>query len=104
DPNVTAATETAKRFGIECISNDGVALIENFSPDAVVIASPGHTHADLARCTLQAGLPTLLEKPIALTAVDAEIICRLARESRTLLMPGHTLRFSAPHQRIIEMV
>ena len=39
--------------------------------DAVLVASPDFTHADLVLACLQAGRPVLCEKPLAITAGDA---------------------------------
>ncbi|GAB6897644.1 Gfo/Idh/MocA family oxidoreductase [Kineosporia succinea] len=47
------------------------ALIEDPEVDAVVIASPDFTHADLAVACVKAGKPVLCEKPLAVTAEDA---------------------------------
>ena len=34
-------------------------------PDFALIASPTHTHVDLAQPLLEAGIPCLVEKPLA---------------------------------------
>ncbi len=40
--------------------------------DLVVIASPNRTHVPLARAALEAGLPVVVDKPLAATAAEAE--------------------------------
>lgn len=50
--------------------------------DAVVLASPNHTHAPLLEVLLDAGLPVLAEKPLATTVPDCEALLeRLARHA-----------------------
>ncbi|WAP56264.1 Gfo/Idh/MocA family protein [Streptomyces sp. S465] len=53
--------------------------------DLIVIASPNRTHVPLARAALQAGLPTVVDKPLAATAAEAEELAALA-EARGLLL------------------
>jgi hypothetical protein len=49
--------------------------------DAVVVATPDHTHAVIAAAALRAGKPVLAEKPLAISAHEARALHRLARES-----------------------
>lgn len=50
---------------------DPMALIADDRVQAVIIASPDATHADLALAAVAAGKPTLCEKPLAATAAQA---------------------------------
>ncbi|MFI5809088.1 Gfo/Idh/MocA family oxidoreductase [Streptomyces sp. NPDC051561] len=53
--------------------------------DLVVIASPNKTHVALARAALEAGLPVVVDKPVAGTAAEARELAALAT-SRGLLL------------------
>lgn len=53
--------------------------------DLVVIASPNKTHVPLATAALQAGLPVVVDKPIAGTAAEARELAALAQERGLLL-------------------
>lgn len=53
--------------------------------DLVVIASPNRSHVPLARAALEAGLPVVVDKPLAATAAEAEDLAALA-ERRGLLL------------------
>jgi predicted dehydrogenase len=53
--------------------------------DLVVIASPNRTHVPLARAALDAGLPAVVDKPLAATAADARALQAAARERGLLL-------------------
>ncbi|AJP02174.1 oxidoreductase [Streptomyces cyaneogriseus subsp. noncyanogenus] len=53
--------------------------------DLVVIASPNKTHVPLAAAALEAGLPVVVDKPIAGTAAEARQLAALAEERGLLL-------------------
>ncbi|RNL71268.1 Gfo/Idh/MocA family oxidoreductase [Streptomyces sp. I6] len=53
--------------------------------DLVVIASPNRTHVPVATAALEAGLPVVVDKPIAGTAAEARALAGLA-EKRGLLL------------------
>src|SRR5689334_4924779 len=53
--------------------------------DLVVIASPNKTHVPIATAALKAGLPVVVDKPIAGTAAEARELAALA-EDRGLLL------------------
>jgi predicted dehydrogenase len=61
--------------------------------EAVVIATPVPTHAELARRALAAGKHVFVEKPMALAAEEAEELITLAEERGRILMPGHLLLY-----------
>jgi predicted dehydrogenase len=60
--------------------------------DAVVIATPTSTHAELAAAFLSRGVDVLVEKPIAATVGDADAMVALARERGRVLAVGHVER------------
>ncbi|WP_225096282.1 Gfo/Idh/MocA family oxidoreductase [Streptomyces sp. CoH27] len=53
--------------------------------DLVVIASPNKTHVPLAATALKAGLPVVVDKPLAGTAAEARDLAALAEERGLLL-------------------
>ncbi|MFD5470275.1 Gfo/Idh/MocA family oxidoreductase [Streptomyces sp. NPDC127105] len=53
--------------------------------DLVVLASPNKTHVPLATAALKAGLPVVVDKPIAGTAAEARDLAALADERGLLL-------------------
>ncbi|RST04495.1 oxidoreductase [Streptomyces sp. WAC05374] len=53
--------------------------------DLVVIASPNKTHVPLATAALEAGLPVVVDKPVAGTAAEARALGALADERGLLL-------------------
>ncbi|MFF7300919.1 Gfo/Idh/MocA family oxidoreductase [Streptomyces sp. NPDC008265] len=53
--------------------------------DLVVIASPNKTHVPLATTALEAGIPVVVDKPLAATAAEARGLAALAERSGTFL-------------------
>ncbi|GHA94704.1 MULTISPECIES: Gfo/Idh/MocA family oxidoreductase [Streptomyces] len=53
--------------------------------DLVVIASPNRTHVPIAKAALEAGLPVVVDKPLAGTAAGARELAALADERGLLL-------------------
>lgn len=60
-------------------------LAEPSALDLVVVASPNDTHVPAARAALEAGLPVVVDKPLAPTAAEARGLIELA-EARGLLL------------------
>ena len=50
--------------------------------DAVVVATPDHTHAVIAAAALRAGKPVFSEKPLTISAHEARALTRLAKETK----------------------
>lgn len=61
--------------------------------DAVAVVTAAPTHCRLALECLRAGKHTFVEKPMALTARDAEDMVRAAEEAGRILMVGHLLEY-----------
>jgi len=72
--------------------------------DAVALATPVPTHADLAVRVLEAGKHCFVEKPLAQTVSDAERVLAAAEGSGRLLMVGHLLEYHPGIQRLKELV
>jgi predicted dehydrogenase len=71
--------------------------------DAVVLATPVPTHADLARRVLEAGKHCFVEKPLAQSVADAERVVAAAAESGKVLMVGHLLEYHPAVRKLKEI-
>ncbi|MCK1590079.1 Gfo/Idh/MocA family oxidoreductase [Bradyrhizobium sp. 169] len=79
-------------------------LLKDASIDAIAIATPVHTHYELAIAALRAGKHVLVEKPLA---ASAELVIRLIDEAdrRGLtLMVDHTFLYTPAVQKIRELL
>jgi len=79
-------------------------LLEDGKVDAVIVATPVPTHAELTRRALEAGKHVFVEKPMALTAAEAEEVVTLAEEDGLVLMPGHLLLYHPGVAKLKELV
>lgn len=68
-------------------------LLEDESLDAIVLATPVPTHADLSVRVLEAGKHCFVEKPLAQSVADAERAVRAAERAGRTLMVGHLLEY-----------
>ncbi len=63
--------------------------------DALIVAAPAEAHFDLAMQAIELGKHVLVEKPIAATLPQADVLGRRAAERGLVLQVGHLERFSA---------
>ena len=70
--------------------------------DAVIVATPTYTHHEIASEFLRAGIPVLLEKPMAHDLREAEELLEIAERSGVPLLVGHTRRFDPRWNKIRE--
>jgi len=68
-------------------------LLADPDVDLIDICSPTHLHADMAVAALRAGKHVLVEKAIALTPEQADLMLRAAADAGRLLMVAHVLPF-----------
>jgi len=90
DVDTAAAASLAETYGVRALGEvEGLAG----AVDAVVLAAATSAHRDLALPLIRAGVPLLVEKPLAGTASEAREIARAAERAEALLQVGHILRF-----------
>jgi predicted dehydrogenase len=94
----------ATRFPQARATSNLEELLSDESLDAVVIATPVPTHADLAKRALEAGKHVLVEKPPAMRAAEMEELVQLAAARDLVLMPGHLLLYHPGVRKLKELV
>jgi predicted dehydrogenase len=72
--------------------------------DIAVVCSPPFMHAEQLKALIGAGIPTLCEKPLALTAGEAGEIERSAVRSGTFVGVAHQLRHQSTYAEIKAVV
>ncbi|MFN0088924.1 MAG: Gfo/Idh/MocA family protein [Acidimicrobiales bacterium] len=72
--------------------------------DAVAIATPASTHAELAIRALRSGKHVLIEKPLASSAADAERMIAVAEEEGRVLMCDHTYCYTPAVRCIRQLI
>ncbi|MBV9798236.1 MAG: Gfo/Idh/MocA family oxidoreductase, partial [Solirubrobacterales bacterium] len=71
---------------------------------AVIIATPVHTHYDLAARVLKAGKHVFVEKPLAPSTELADDLADMAAQQGRILMCGHTFLYSPSVRAIRRMI
>lgn len=85
---------------------DTVLLTEDWTNglDGVIIASSTHTHPDLARTALTAGVPVLLEKPIGLRLEETAALSGEFESLGVPIMVAYHRRYDAGFQRLRQRI
>jgi predicted dehydrogenase len=86
------------------VTGDFDELLGDDALDAIVLATPVPTHADLAVRVLGAGKHCFVEKPLATTVADAERAVEAAERSGRTLMVGHLLQYHSGVNKLKELV
>ena len=94
-----AAAVAAGAGAVACA--EAADVVAHPDVDAVVIASPGDTHADLVLACLAAGKPVLCEKPLATTAADGlRVVTAEAALGRRLVQVGFMRRYDPAYRAL----
>lgn len=76
------------------VSDKLSGVLQNPWIDAVIIATPAHTHYALVQQCLAAGKHVLCEKPLSLQATECEHLYQQALKMQKILMVDHTFLFN----------
>lgn len=75
-------------------------MFDSVRPDAVIIATPTGSHAELVRSALERDIHVFCEKPLALSAAESEELSALAEERGLVAQVGYHNRFIATFQEL----
>ena len=98
------AAEFASRHGIPFSTDDRPSLFDRGDVDMVYIATPAHTHTAITLDAIAAGKHALVEKPIATSAADAEMLFARAARADLFLMEAMWMRFNPLHVEVIDRI
>jgi predicted dehydrogenase len=104
DPSAEAREKPARSFPAARATGEVSDLLEDPELDAVVLATPVPTHAALAVRVAEAGKHCFVEKPLAVTAADAEQAVAAASAAGRILMVGHLLEYHPAVDRLKELI
>jgi predicted dehydrogenase len=79
-------------------------LLDDEELDAVALATPVPTHAELAVAVAEAGKHCFVEKPLATSAAEAERAVAAAESAGTTLMVGHLLEYHPAVAHLRELI
>ncbi|MFC3694926.1 Gfo/Idh/MocA family protein [Chenggangzhangella methanolivorans] len=104
DMSSAALGRATQRHPLARLTNDWRSLIAAPDVEAVVIATPVHTHYEIALEALQAGKHVLVEKPMTETAEQSERLIEEAARRNLVLMVDHTFVYTGEVQKIREII
>ena len=104
DASEQARARAALGFPGSRISADLQDLLDDEELDAIVLATPVPTHAELAVAALDAGKHCFVEKPLATTTADAQRAVDAADRAGRILMVGHLLEYHPAVVRLKELI
>lgn len=84
------------------VFDDAQAMMEAVAPDAVIIATPNHTHYDIVTMVMGYEVAILLEKPMCTLADNAIALEKAVRSYAPLFWVGMEYRYMPPVARFIE--
>src|SRR3954447_16538893 len=79
-------------------------LLKDARIDAIAIATPVHTHYELALAALKAGKHVLVEKPLAETSAQSRHLIEEAASRNLVLMVDHTFLYTPAIQKIRDLI
>ena len=104
DASEEARDKLARNFPGVRATGDLDELLDDSELDAVVLATPVPTHAELAIRVAQAGKHCFVEKPLATNAADAERAVDAAAKAGKALMVGHLLEYHPAVRHLKELI
>jgi predicted dehydrogenase len=103
DGDAAARERAAARFPLAAVAEDLDELLADPLLNAVALATPVPSHAELAVRVLEAGKHCFVEKPLAQSVADGERVLAAARSSGRVLMVGHLLEYHPGVQKLKEL-
>jgi scyllo-inositol 2-dehydrogenase (NAD+) len=99
-----ARAEVESELGVPYVFADADELIARPDLQAVVVATPTGTHADLVISAAGAGKGVFCEKPLALTLRETRMMIEAVERARVPLQVGFMRRFDQAYRRAKAMI
>jgi predicted dehydrogenase len=90
--------------GARAVESVEQLLAEPAELDLVVVASPNRSHVPVARAALEAGLPVVVDKPLAATAAEARGLADLAAARGLLLTVFQNRRWDSDFRTVKQLI
>jgi predicted dehydrogenase len=103
DASDSARAGVGERFPRARVTGELDEVLTDPALDAVALATPVSSHADLAVRVLEAGKHCFVEKPLAQSVADAERAVAAAQAAGRVLMVGHLLEYHPGVQRLKQL-
>ena len=104
DSDPTAAQDAAARFNIPAWYADYHQLLAQKDIQAVVIATPTHTHVEVAVASARAGKEVFCEKPLAMTLAGNDQVIQAVQSAGVRLQVGLNRHFDPAYAAAKRMI
>jgi predicted dehydrogenase len=104
DFDVARAQSAVGRYSTIRVTDDIDEILGDRAVHAVAIATPAHTHVEVALACLEAGKHVLVEKPLGATVAEGEKLVQAAEDLGLVLMCDHTYCYTPAVQEIRRLV
>jgi myo-inositol 2-dehydrogenase/D-chiro-inositol 1-dehydrogenase len=104
DLNENKALSFGERFHFRTVTSNPAEIFNDPKIDAVYIASTTDSHLALFRQAVKSGKHILIEKPLALSAEDADEIYQLSQQSQSIMMTAFKFRFYSMIQQAHRLI
>jgi predicted dehydrogenase len=104
DVDENRAGDARKRFPQAKYYTDFRRLIDQKGLEAVVIATPDHTHAIATMAALRAGLHVYCEKPLTHTVSEARLVAETAAKHKRVTQMGTQIHAGSNYRRVVELI
>jgi predicted dehydrogenase len=104
DPDPVARADFLEFAGSDARVYESTDALWDQALDAVFVLSPDDLHEAHGLAALTRGVPTYLEKPMAITVNGCDRLLDAAHEHRTLLYVGHNMRHFPVIQRMKSLI
>ena len=98
------AERAAARWGADQHFVDFYQMIEEAELDALIIATPPKTHAEFAVAAAERGIHVLVEKPLAASSDECQIVCAAAEKHGITVAVSHEKRFNPGFEKIKQII
>src|SRR5262249_14421573 len=79
-------------------------MLEQKDIDAVMVATPDHTHAIITLAALRSGKHVFCEKPLTHTVEEARLVAETAAKLKRVTQMGTQIHASGNYRRVVELV
>jgi predicted dehydrogenase len=104
DVDVEKAQRVIGPYSTVRTTTDVAEILDDQAVQAVAVATPPRTHAEVASAALAAGRHVLMEKPLATSYREAEQLVHMADQAGLVLMCDHTYCYTPAVTKIRELV
>jgi predicted dehydrogenase len=102
--NPQRRAEAAERYPGIRTPAEASEVWESGDHDLVVVATPTESHVPLASAAVERGMAVVVDKPLAVTAAEAEGLVTRAREAGVLLTVFQNRRWDSDHLTLARLI